>query len=320
MLVALSLNAGDVTVEQLFNVKTVTVSKEEVVHSRRYFGTVAADEGRVHEVSLRFGGYVGRVAVDRPYRYVKKGEKLFDIYSPELFLAASELVNTLQSTHKGLQESIVKKLRLLGIAESVISGIIKAKKVDEFIPVYAPAGGYVTQKNIVNGSSVKAGQLLYTLTDLDAVWVMARVYESDLAHIHEGMAARIRIDGRAGEYSATLERIYPDVDAKTRSVAVRLSVANPEHALFPGAFADVALLSAPKTMLLLPKTAVITKGDRHYVFVAGEYEGEYEPTPIQARRIERGRFEVLGGLEEGTSVVDNALFLFDSDAQINGLY
>ena len=110
---ALSLYGGELSVLQLFNVKTVNVQKSAIAESRRFYGTVQADEGRVHDVALRFDGYIGKVTVDRPYTYVTKGEKLFDIYSPGLFLAAGELLNTLGNSHVELRESILKKMRLL---------------------------------------------------------------------------------------------------------------------------------------------------------------------------------------------------------------
>lgn len=316
----LTLYGGELSVSQLFNVKTVSVEKSGIVESRRYYGTVEADEGRVHDVALRFDGYIGKVAVDKPYTYVTKGEKLFDIYSPGLFLAAGELLNTLGNSHVELRESILKKLRLLGVDQQVIAKILKSKKVDEYLPVYAPASGYVTQKSVVNGSSVKAGQILYRVTDLTQVWVMARVYESDLDFVKEGMDARINIDGIKESLAAKVDRIYPNVDAKERSVKVRLVVDNPEGRVFPGAFAEIMLSTPEREGLVLPKTAVITKGERHYVFVTGEYEGEYDPALITARRLGDGRFEILSGLAAGQKVVDKALFLFDSDAQLNGLY
>ncbi len=320
MLLSLGLGAGELTVEQLFNVKTVTAKQDVVKESRHYFGSVEVDPGRVYDVSLRFGGYVGRVAVDAPYTRVKKGEKLFDIYSPELFLAASELLNTLGGKRPELRASIVRKLRLLGVDRRVIDRIIAAKKVEEYLPVYAPATGIVTAKKIVNGSSVKAGERLYEITDLDRLWVIAKVYESDLAFVKEGMTATVHVDGRDVSVPARVERIYPDVKKTERSVSVRLVVENGEGLFFPGAFATVELSSPERTALVVPGSAVITKGERFYVFIAGEYEGEYEPVRIGARRLADGRFEVLSGLKEGDRVVNDSLFLFDSDAQLNGLY
>ena len=319
-LLSLTLYAGELSVEQLFNVRLAEVKEVSISDTREYYGEAVADEGAVHDVVLRTGGFVGEVTVDERFVAVKKGQTLFKVYAPEVYLAFNELQNSLKAGRTELKESIVTKLRLLGVGEAVIQQAVASKKVTEYIPVSAPASGYVMAKNIVAGSGVKAGQTLYTITNLDRIWVEAEAYEKDLDFLTEGMAATVRFDGMEKPLHATLDRIYPVIDPKRRTVTIRLELANPEHAVFPGRFATVTLTKAARTALVIPRTAVITRGENTFVFVAGEYEGEYEPKYVRLKPLFDGRYEVLSGLEAGERVVDNSLFLFDSDAQINGLY
>lgn len=314
------LYAGDLSVEQLFNVKTTEVKKIEYSPFKTFYGVSEADESGISDIVLRTDGYIGDIKVDRQYSYVKKGDELFTLYSPQIYTAASELLNTLGTEHEKLKESVITKLSLLGVDGKVIKELIATKKIKENIPFYSPAEGFVTEKRVFKGSGAKAGQLLFKITDYKKMWVIAKVYESDLELVKKGMRAKIRFDGDAKEYDSEVDFIYPAVDKKEKSVNVRLVLDNEKLRIYPGSFANVTIYSKSKTLLMLPKSAVITKGDNHYVFVAGEYEGEYEPRKIEAKRLDSGSFEIVSGLNEGESVVDNALFLFDSDAQLNGLY
>ena len=319
-LLSLTLYAGELSVEQLFNVRLAEVKEAAISDTREYYGEAVADEGAVHDVVLRTGGFVGDVAVDERFVAVKKGQTLFSVYAPEVYLAFNELINSLKAGRTELKESIVTKLRLLGVDEAVIKQAITSKKVTEYIPVSAPASGYVMAKSIVAGSGIKAGQSLYTIINLDRIWVEAEAYEKDLGFLTKGMMAMVRFDGTDKPIHAKLDQIYPAIDPKRRTVTIRMEIDNPEHTLFPGRFATVTLAKPARTALVIPQTAVITKGENTFVFVAGEYEGEYEPKWVRLKRLNDGRYEVLSGLEAGERVVDNSLFLFDSDAQINGLY
>lgn len=310
----LNLYAGD----SAFEAKTIKVKKVDYLPSREFYGVSEVDESGINDFVLRTDGYIKDVKASKKYSYVKKGDELFTLYSPQIYMAASELLNTIESKHDGLRESVITKLRLLGVNESVINEIIESKKIKEYIPFYSNNDGFIIEKTISDGSGVKTGALLYKIADYKKIWVVARVYESDLEFVKKGMSAKIRFDGNEKIYDSKVEFIYPYI--KDKSANIRIVIENKNLDIYPGSFAKIALFGKAKTILMLPKTAVITKGDNYYVFVAGEYEGEYEPKKITAKRIDSKSFEIKSGLKEGDSVIDNALFLFDSDAQINGLY
>ncbi len=106
---------------------------------------------------------------------------------------------------------------------------------------------------------------------------------------------------------------------KTKSVDVRFILENKDLKLLPNMFAKVELKTMTKDRLTLPKTAVLTKGDKYYVFKPIS-KSEFEPIKIEAKRIASNKYEVFDGLKEGDTVINNALFLLDSDAITNNLY
>lgn len=314
---AINLFSQELFVEQLFNVKLSKVKKINFSENREFYGESRIDESRVSEITLRFDGFIDKLSVDKTFNFIKKGEKLFNIYSPEIFLAQNELINVLGKSNSRLESSIIKKLELLEIDEKVIKEIEKSKEPKENIAIYSKISGFIIEKNINSGSFAKKGQTLYKVADFSKLWVIAKIYERDLSFLEKNLKAKISFDGVDEIYDSKIDFIYPKVNSD-KTIDVRFIIENSDLRVFPNAFAKIKILKESKEILVLPKTAVITKGDRHIVFVAGEYEGEYEPKEVRAKRLNSELFEIISGVNEGESVVDNSLFLFDSDVQING--
>jgi len=306
-----------VTVQQLFNVKTVKVKRETVEISKRYNGYAQIADNRVYSISLTHDGFVRKVHANNIYDEVIKGEKLFEIYSPEVYKAQIELLSA-KRISRALAKQIETKLKLYDVSERNIKMIKQANRASKYLPYYSPYSGVVISTSISEGSSLKTGEEVYKLADLSTLWVVAKAYESDRAYIHQGSKVEVTFNGDKKVYPATVDFVYPLVDKINKTIDFRITLKNPKGKIQPNAYATIKTISTTQNHLVLPTTAVVTKGNRHIVFLPSEYEGEYKSIEIDAKRVSSSKFEVLSGLKEGDIVVNNSLFLIDSDVAING--
>ena len=312
------------TVEQLFSVKTIKVKQQNRSHLKKNYGFVKADDSKVYDVTPRFSGYVVKLYADKIYKYVKKGEPLVTIYSPEVYKAKEDYLNsyyyTRNKSNKGMLKSAKLKLELLGISKMEIQKILKMKKVSSNSTIYAPISGYIFTKNITNGSAFNAKSKLFQIVNLDTLWVETKIFEDDVAWIKNVDDFTVSFKSTKKVYKADSKLLYPNLNPKEATLTLRLKLKNKDNTLFPGMYANVISKDSKKTYLTLPQSAVILKGGKYYAFVVGEYEGEYEPVEVSLKPLNNETYIILDGLSKDDEVVDNALFLMDSDAQINGLY
>ena len=319
-----ALASEHATVEQLFSVQSVKVKKEVLAKRVKNYGYVAMDQSRMYDISPRYSGYIVKLQADKIYKRVKKGEAIAIVYSPEVLKAKDEYINTIdyasKRANKGMLASAKLKLELLGVSKKEISHISKTKKSSPNTTIYAPVDGYIFVKGVHNGSAFKAGQRIFQIVNLDEVWVEVKLFEEQRARLSHTKNYELRFKGINRVYKTSNKLLYPQLDPKVATLTLRLRVKNASHKLFPGMYANVISLKDEREQLTLPSTAVIRKNGMFYVFMVGEYEGEYEPIQVNVRVIDANHYEVLSGLNEGDEVVNNALFMMDSDAQINGLY
>lgn len=323
LLLPLFAIAEPLSVDQLFNVQTVTVQAEDATHKERFYGYVRADDSRRYDVTPRYGGYIEKLHADTQYAYVTKGDALAIVYSPEVTRAKEEYRSTLryhrQHGNDAMLGSARQKLELLGVDAAEIDAAGDAQSDLRQTVIHAPVSGYLFSKSVNSGSAFNAKARLFEIVDLSGVWVEARIPEAKLSAAH-AKRFEIRSEALNKSYKATAALLYPDIGAKEALATLRLSVDNPERALFPGLYVTITASEAPQRLLSLPESAVIRKEGKWYAFAVGEYEGEYEPVEVKVKRLNGGRYAILEGLEAGREVVSNALFMMDSDAQINGLY
>ena len=316
--------AKEATVEQLFNVQTVKVKKETRSERIKNYGYVVMDQTRMYDISPRFGGYVVTLNADKIYKKVKKDEALATVYSPEIFKAKDEYLNTYNYTkerpNKRMLESAKLKLQLLGVSNKEISDILKNKKASPNTTIYSPVDGYIFIKAIDKGAAFKAKQKLFQIVNLDEVWVEVKLFEEERARLSSTSNYELSFKGIDKIYKTNNKLLYPQLDPNIATLTLRLGVGNISNTLFPGMYATVISLKDEKSQLTLPTTAVIRKNGTHYVFMVGEYEGEYEPLEVDVKILDANTYSIIGGLNEGDEVVNNALFMMDSDAQINSLY
>ncbi len=324
IITTLTLMATEVTLEQLFSVQTVKVKAESRAIETKNFGYVKADESRVYEVVPRFGGYIMTLYADKQFQKVVKGQRLAKVYSPEVYQAQEDYINAINYDKKrsnpGMVQSAKDKLLLLDVPEREIRAIKKSGKAQKYTYIYAPSSGYLFEKSVNNRGSFSTKQKLFTIVNLDKVWVEAKLYQKDLYKYAKLSEFRVQAVGVEKSVKAKREQLYPSLNPKEATATLRLVANNKEGKLLPGMYTTITASNKAKAYLTLPTTAVIRKNGQFYVFGVGEFEGEYEPMLVDVTPLDNNTYIIKSGLNEGDEVVNNALFMMDSDAQINGLY
>jgi multidrug efflux pump subunit AcrA (membrane-fusion protein) len=318
-----SIIAIDPVTIQNMNLRAAVVTNGPLRRIVRSVGAVDFNESSVVDVTTKFKGWIEKLYVNTTGEQVHRGEPLFEIYSPELYSAQVEYVLALNQGAgtngvDTIQSSALTKLQFFDISPEQIAELKKSRKPKKTLQVVAPSDGFVIEKNVVEGQMVDTGMKLYRLADLSTVWVIAQIYEQDLALLQLGQEAVVKISYLPDrEFRGRVTYIYPTIDEKTRTAKVRMEFHNPGYFLKPGMFATVELRSelAP-SVLLVPDVAVLRSGERNTVFVALD-GGKFEPrNVVLGPRAENNSYEVLGGLSEGERVVTSAQFMLDSESQL----
>ena len=312
------LNAQIIEAKQLFNKKVVKVKKEEVNITKSYYGITKIDESSLVDIVSRFDGYITKLYANKTYMTIKKDAPLYSIYSQEIQSIQGEL-EIAKEFNKNIYNSSLQKLDNLAITKKEQEKIKNSKIDSNGILITSPVNGILIEKNINNSSSVKKAEMLLQIASLDKIWFIASIYQNELAYIKKDMTASINIDGINKSINTKIDFIYPIFDDKTKTVDVRFIVDNQDYELVSSMFGKVNIEVSKDVKLTLPKTAVLKKSDSYYVFKPLD-DGNFEALKIDAKRITSNKYEILGGLNENDEVINNALFLVDSDAQTNALY
>lgn len=312
------VNAEILDAKQLFNKKITKVKKEEILLSKSFYGITKIDESSTFDIVSRFDGYITNLNANKSYMSIKKGEPLYSIYSSDILSIQNELQIS-KELNQNIYQSTLLKLDNLDIPKESQEKIKSGKLNNNGLVVTSPTNGILLQKNINNKSSVSKGTTLLQLASLDKIWFIASVYQEDLAFIKKDKQATIYIDGLNTSFNTKVDFIYPIFDDKSKTVDVRFILDNKELNLLPSMFGKVHIIDEQKQLLTLPKTAVLKKSDSFYIFKYVSND-EFKPVKIEAKRINSNKYEIISGLNENDEVIDNALFLLDSDALTNSLY
>ena len=310
----------DPVVVQNMGVRISTVQRGPIFRHVRSVGEIDVAEDEVSVVNLRYSGWIEKIHVDETGVEVRKGQALFDIYSPELVSAQEELLLARRSEgEEGVRTQASRtRLRNWDVPSSVIDKVIEARQTRRTITVRAPRSGYVLHKSVVEGARINAGSDLYRIGNLQEIWVNTEVYESDAPWVRVGQKAVMELGFQAGApLVGSVSYVYPTLNRSSRTLTVRLEFPNPGLALKPGMFATVRIETRRKDdALIIPTEAIIHSGERQMVFVA-ESIGRYSPRDIDTGLVgDRHLTEVLGGLDEGDQVVVSGQFLLDSESQL----
>jgi len=308
---------------QTLGVKTARAEMQALDAAVRAVGRIEVDERLIHDVSPRFEGWIERLYVNASGDPVKRGQPLFSVYSPELVSAQKELAiaESLKLDAPGADPAARDAARRLaaGARERLSNwqvGIADGTRASR-LSFSSPVNGVVLEKKAVEGMRFAPGMAIYRIADLSKVWVIADVYEKDLARVHVGEMASIGIEAFPDRaFKAKVSYVYPTVNIATRTTPVRLELENRDGLLRPGMFAHIELASAgSKLRLSVPKSAVIDSGERQIVLrVAGE--GRFQPQPVKIGLRGKESVEILDGLEDGAEVVVAANFLIDAESNL----
>ncbi len=321
----------DPAVVQNMNVRTEPVRRRDLKHNVRTVGTLEYDQRRMVTVTTKYAGWVGKVYVNYVGESVKKGQPLFEIYSPELVQTEQELISAIrfaqrmqgapeESRHhaEALVEAARSRLSYWDISADQIARLESTGEVFRTLTVTSPAGGVVMKRmDGLEGMAVQPGMQPFHIADLSSLWLSADVYEGQLAWIHEGTPARVTFTYFPGEtFRGTVRFLEPELSEATRTLKVKLEVPNPKGRLRAGMFATVVFEPpAVKDAVTVPSLAVLRTGERNLVVVALG-EGRFAPREVTLGLERQGYSQVLAGLEEGEQVVTSAQFLLDSESSL----
>ena len=318
----------DPTTRQNIGVRYETVQKKMLSKIVRTVGKVDYDEKKLYEVNTKISGWVDKLLVNYTGKYVQKGEPLLEIYSPELVSAEEEYIialkykdaNTSQPDQKELLDRAHRRLMYWDISHEQIVRIEETRQPEKTMALVAPATGVVVEKNVLQGGSVMAGTNLYKIADLSTVWVLADVYEYEVPFVRVGQQATVALSYAPGKvYKGRVSYIYPYLNSETRTVKVRIEIANPRGELKPEMFATVELQSPLKIhAVAIPEQSVIHSGERNVVVVSPE-EGRFESRDVTLGVLAGGYYQVLSGVNEGEKIVISSQFLLDSESNLKAV-
>jgi len=323
----------DPTVVQNIGVETEEVQRRRLTRTIRTVGRVTYDETKLYNVNTKIMGWVENLYVDYTGKAIKKGDRLLDIYSPELVNTQEEyllalryrdqlLESNVEEARKGAEDLVQSaKRRLLNwdIPSEDIDAIEEARAPNKTMTVYSPADGIVMEKMIVNGQSIEAGMTLYKIADLSDVWILADVYQYELPWVKLNAPAELELSYLPGRvFKGRITYIYPFLSEETKTVKVRIEVQNPEGQIIlkPDMYATVRIKSPLVVKdVAVPDQAVIRSGERNIVVVSlgGGY---FDPREVTLGVTADGYDQVLEGLKEGEHIVTSSQFLIDSESNL----
>lgn len=334
--------------QKLIGMKLSEVKKLPLKKKLRTVGRVELDERKLTTVNIKVEGWVEKLYADYTGKYVKKGEPLAEIYSPELMSTQLEFVNLLEwkkdkahrfqrniefewgdrygTTGKMLTFDIdamiqvaKQKLALWEIPEEEIKALEESKEPRKTMTVRAPSNGYVFQKPVFKGTRVAPGDKIFDVVDLSTVWIIADIYEYEIPLVKVGQKARITLSYYPDkEFTSKVDFVYPSLSGQTRTAKARFIIPNKDMLLKPQMFANVELELDLGQKLAIPATAILDTGARQVVYV-DTGDGYFAPRQVKLGDRTDEMVEIIGGLKAGEKVASSAVFLIDSEAKLKGV-
>lgn len=307
---------------QNLGIRVEKVSFKSFGESFSAVGRIEPDERRFYAVQTRIPGFVERLSVRAVGDPVTKGQKVAEIYAPEILAAQQEYLTlaTLGQVDAdgSLKQAARSRLKLLGMSESEILAITRTGKVSPRFGVYAPAGGVLTELGVREGAQLMSGTSLMQITDLSQVWLVAEVPERDAARLKPGLDADVQLQSLPGEvFKGKVGYLYPMLNDSSRTLQVRIELPNKGNQLRPGMYANVAFTGQTHEALSVSSESIIATGKRKIVIVK-EANG-YRPVEVTTGQERDSNTEILSGLSEGEDVVVSGQFLIDSEASLSGV-
>jgi membrane fusion protein, copper/silver efflux system len=322
----------DPVMVQDIGVATTPVVRKRLTHDIRTVGRIAYDEQKVRRISPKIGGWIEKQHINYTGQVVARGEKLLEIYSPELVATQQEYLTTLRYYQRmkdnpvrgvaegaaSLLQAAETRLRYWDITDAQIDDLRRHGKITQTMALYAPFKGIVVERNIPEGGFLQAGQMVYGIADISTVWVIADVYEYEAPWLQLGQEAEMSLAYQPGKtYHGKIVYIYPYLKNMTRTLLVRMEFPNTkDFELKPDMWSNVLIHSTiARDGLAVPIQAVLRTGKRDIALIALG-EGRFEPRDLRLGAQAGDEFEVLDGLKEGEKVVTSAQFLINSESNL----
>ena len=315
---AISINPA---VTHNLGLRTAKAALQDLQIEIRTPGIVDYDETRISHIHPRAEGWFEKLHVRAEGDPVNAGDVLGDFYSPDILAAQVDFLVALNSSQRGKLDSARNGLRLLGVEEATIKQIEKQRQTQNSVPVISPVSGIITNLGVREGMYAVPSSETFAIADLDQVWVKVDVYEHQIAALKNGLEAEIHVPAWPGRvWRGKIEYIYPQLNARSRTLSLRLSFANPDHALKPNMYAEVVIKAVPKQQVVtIPKEALIVTGERQAV-VKALGEGKFKPVDVTAGITQAGMTEIISGIEAGDEVVISGQFLIDSESALQASF
>ncbi|MDI2143573.1 efflux RND transporter periplasmic adaptor subunit [Pseudomonas sp. ITA] len=321
-----SEGAGNATVSidpgltQNLGLRTATVVRGRFSSSLDVTGVLAFNERDVAVIQTRTSGFVERVYALAPGDVLAVGAPLADILVPDWAASQTEFLALRRSGDQELISAARQRLQLTGMPSSLIAQVERSGKVQPNLTVTSPVGGVVQELNVRTGMTVASGETLARINGLGSVWLAVAVPEAQTGSITEGQSIEARLPAFPGTvFNGKVSAILPDTSPDSRTLRVRVELANPEGRLRPGMTVQVRLNRLTgQDSLWVPSEAVIRTGKRALVMLA-EDAGHYRPVEVRPGQESDGKTVILQGLEEGQKVVTSGQFLLDSEASLKGI-
>ncbi len=318
---------------QKLGVKTELAAMRMLDKTVRAAGRVEVDERHIHNIAPKFEGWIEKLHVKTTGEPVKKGQALFDVYSPELVSAQREYAIAVQGvaalkdadndTRRSMQqlaEASLLRLKNWDISEQQVKDLAKSETTRRsltFNAFHTPVNGIVLEKKAVEGMRFMPGEVLYQIADLSSVWVIADVFERDIGLVRVGSKAQVKLNAYPDKpFEGVVSLVYPTLNPATHTVPVRMEIPNPKGLLKPAMFANVEIPVAGKgEVLTVPVSAVIDSGTRQIVLVQLA-PGRFDPRVVKLGSRGENYVEVLEGIADGEQVVISANFLIDAESNL----
>ncbi|SDF42514.1 efflux RND transporter periplasmic adaptor subunit [Sporolituus thermophilus] len=319
----------DAKARQLAGVQTAVVEKKALTKEIRTTGKIAINENGRAYITSRVMGRVDELYVTAEGEYIEPGQVIAAVYSPDYIAAQEEYILAIDTVDKlrGASRDIVqmnnqllqaarRKLELLGVPAQDIEHIAHTRQPNTHMAVRAQFGGTVLEKQVLPGAYIMPGEKLYAVSDLSSVWLYVDLYEKDVANVQVGQTVTVTTPAYPGEtFTGVVSFINPVLDDATRTVKVRVEMANPAGKLKPNMFAQATIKVPLGETVVIPASSLLDTGKRKIVFVA-QGEDTFVKRDIVIGQEANGYIQVLSGLQPGEVVVTAATFLIDSQTQL----
>jgi Cu(I)/Ag(I) efflux system membrane fusion protein len=312
----------------LANVSTIIVKKENLQEQLTAYSYLDFVENNRKTISARFNGRIEKLFVDKTGDYIKKGQPLFEIYSPDLVQAQNEYLIALNNSMNGnssnanssnpnsLLDASKKKLEIFGLTPDQIQSLDKTREIKITLTYYSPVSGTVIEKKVQEGVYVNEGSIIYEVAELSTLWNIAEVNENNLSAVKMGSPVKLHLHAYPGEeFNGKVTFIYPLINSQTRTVKVRSVFANYGGKLKPQMYGETVFSKSGGQGLLVPEDAVIIAGKRAVVWTKTG-DGMFEARSVQIGNRFGDKYQIISGLNEGDEIAATGGFLIDSESQL----